>query len=113
VNRNRTPGDTHPPLIASGLRFGTNILAQRGMTAHQMSDCARLVSQVLSSVRQNGADAYSLPSPIRQSVREEVAQLCAAFPFRAYAFDDESLVTRDLTRQAPLEGNCPVSYHCP
>jgi glycine hydroxymethyltransferase len=94
ANRNRTPGDKHPPLIASGLRFGTNIPAQRGMTAHQMPDCARLVSQVLSSVQQDGADAYSLPSPVRQSVRAEVAQLCAAFPFRAYAFDGESPVTR-------------------
>jgi glycine hydroxymethyltransferase len=97
VNRNRTPGDARPPLIASGLRFGTNILAQRGMTAHQMTDCARLVSKTLSSVRQKGADAYSLAPPIRESVREEVAQLCAAFPFRAYAFHDESLVTCDRT----------------
>nr|WP_308189647.1 serine hydroxymethyltransferase [Nocardia sp. JCM 34519] len=94
VNRNRTPGDARPPLVASGLRFGTNIPAQRGMTAHQMSDCARLVGQVLSAVQQHAADAYTLPSPVRESVRAEVAQLCAAFPFRAYAFDDESPVIR-------------------
>lgn len=91
VNRNRTPGDTRPPLIASGLRFGTNILAQRGMTARQMPDCARLISQVLSSVRQREADTYSLPPSIRQGVCEEVARLCAAFPYRAYAVGDESL----------------------
>ncbi|CAM5480077.1 glycine hydroxymethyltransferase [Streptomyces violaceorubidus] len=36
ANRNRIPGDTRPPLVTSGLRLGTNILAQRGMGPAQM-----------------------------------------------------------------------------
>src|SRR6059058_5605340 len=41
ANRNRIPGDTKPPLVTSGLRLGTNILAQRGMDPGQMRVCAQ------------------------------------------------------------------------
>lgn len=40
ANRNRIPGDVKPPEVTSGLRLGTNILAQRGMGPDQMGECA-------------------------------------------------------------------------
>lgn len=84
ANRNRIPGDPHPPLIASGLRFGTNILAQRGMQPEHMARCANLVSQVLSAVRQSGPAEYSLAPRARVLAREGVRRLCGLFPVPGY-----------------------------
>ncbi|KAA0910136.1 serine hydroxymethyltransferase, partial [Streptomyces apricus] len=49
ANRNRIPGDTKPPLVTSGLRLGTNILAQRGMGPLQMRECAHLLHAVVTA----------------------------------------------------------------
>ncbi|MBX6383267.1 MAG: serine hydroxymethyltransferase, partial [Microbispora sp.] len=49
TNRNRVPGDRLPARVASGLRLGTNILAQRGLTAPDMDRCADLVCRVLAA----------------------------------------------------------------
>jgi glycine hydroxymethyltransferase len=84
VNRNRIPGDTLPPLVSSGLRFGTNIPAQRGMQPAQMERCAALVSQILSSVTQSAPTDYSLDPRVRKVARDEVRELLQTFPLPGY-----------------------------
>jgi glycine hydroxymethyltransferase len=80
VNRNRIPGDVRPASIASGVRFGTNSLAVRGMTAREMPLCADLIDRVLSSIRALDDQRYELDPTVRQSVQRTVRTLCQQFP---------------------------------
>ncbi|MGG7570180.1 serine hydroxymethyltransferase [Streptomyces sirii] len=86
VNRNKIPGDPHPPTVGGGLRFGTNILAQRGMGPFEVRACAGIVHDVLSGIRVRDAGRYELDGALRDAARDRVNALCARFPLR---FDDE------------------------
>jgi glycine hydroxymethyltransferase len=71
VNKNTVPGETRSPFVTSGLRIGTPALTTRGMEADQMERIAGWIAHVLD---EPGDEAR-----IRQ-VREEVRELCDAFP---------------------------------
>jgi glycine hydroxymethyltransferase len=86
VNRNKIPGDPLPPAVGGGLRFGTNILAQRGMGPFEVRECAGIVHEVLSGIKVEDATHYELDEVLRESVRGRVNALCARFPLQ---FDDE------------------------
>ncbi len=80
VNRNAIPGDRHSPRVASGVRFGTNVLAARGMGEPEMATCAALVDWVLSALGPDGDRDYTLTETVRAAVRAEVAELCRRYP---------------------------------
>ncbi|WP_453848609.1 serine hydroxymethyltransferase [Streptomyces violascens] len=80
ANRNRIPGDTKSPLVTSGLRLGTNILAQRGMGPAQMRDCARLMHTVLAATTALSDTEYQIDPALAAQVREDVKSLCARYP---------------------------------
>ncbi len=84
VNKNTIPGDTRPPRICSGIRFGTNSLALRGMMPDDMARCADLVDRVLSNVRARDDSDFELAVDVVDSVGREVADLCARFPIPCY-----------------------------
>lgn len=71
ANRNGVPGDTRKPWITSGVRFGTNILAARGMGPEQMKDVAKFILAVL----QNAGDPA-----VEDEVRAGVLELTGKFP---------------------------------
>jgi len=85
VNKNRIPGDRRGATVTSGVRFGTNGLALRGMGPAEMPRCAELVDTVLSAVHPLGDRAYTLDARIAQAAREAVADLCARFRLPGYA----------------------------
>ncbi|MCG6498021.1 serine hydroxymethyltransferase [Kitasatospora sp. A2-31] len=80
VNRNRIPGDPHGPRITSGVRFGTNTLALRGMGPAELRRCAALVDRVLTALVPRGNTGFALDPAVRSEVRGEVARLCREFP---------------------------------
>ncbi|MEV1119778.1 serine hydroxymethyltransferase [Actinosynnema sp. NPDC049800] len=80
ANRNRVTGDDRPPLVASGLRLGTNVVARRGMGPGEAEECADLVDAVLRAVRPLDDRRYDLDPAVRDRVRARVAWLCAEFP---------------------------------
>ncbi|MEU3574453.1 serine hydroxymethyltransferase [Kitasatospora sp. NPDC036755] len=80
VNRNRIPGDPHGPRVTSGIRFGTNTLALRGMGEAELRRCAALVDRVLTSVVARDETGFVLDPGVRSEVRDEVARLCREFP---------------------------------
>lgn len=84
ANRNRISGDTKPPLVCSGLRFGTNILAQRGMRPADMEPCVELVDRVLRATRPDSDTTYRLDPAVRLQTLDDVAGLCRRFPVPAY-----------------------------
>jgi len=89
VNKNRIPGDRRSALVTSGVRFGTNGLAARGMGPGEMDDCAALVDRVLCAVRPLGDREYALDADVRDEVLAEVAELCVRFPAPGYATGDD------------------------
>ena len=84
VNKNRIPNDTRRPLVASGVRFGANTLALRGMTPETMAACVDLVECVLSSLEPIGETEYRIDPHVVRIVRDEVGRLCARYPIPGY-----------------------------
>ncbi len=84
VNKNKIPGDKHPPLITSGLRLGTNTLALRGMGEAEMPACAELVHTVIKAIEVKSLTEYSLPRSVRDAVRLEVKEMCRRYPLPYY-----------------------------
>jgi glycine hydroxymethyltransferase len=80
VNRNAIPGDRYGPQVTSGVRFGTNVLAARGMGEREMATCAALVDWVLGALRRESDRDYTLAETVRSAVRAEVADLCQRYP---------------------------------
>ncbi|MFJ8628728.1 serine hydroxymethyltransferase [Kitasatospora sp. NPDC093550] len=85
VNRNRIPGDPRGPRITSGVRFGTNTLALRGMGPAELRRCAALVDRVLTAVVPHGDTGFALDPAVHAEVRGEVARLCREFPLPHHA----------------------------
>ncbi|MFJ2830263.1 serine hydroxymethyltransferase [Streptomyces sp. NPDC087263] len=80
TNRNRIPKDTKAPLVASGLRLGTNVLSQRGMGPAQMRVCAGLLHEVLTATTVLGDAEFRTDPVVRDRVAAEVAALCRTHP---------------------------------
>ncbi|MFC8198278.1 serine hydroxymethyltransferase [Streptomyces sp. NPDC057298] len=80
ANRNRIPGDTKPPLVTSGLRLGSNILAQRGMGPDQMRECAHLMHTVIASTTPLSDTEYLIDPARVLHIRAQVTDLCARYP---------------------------------
>ena len=70
-NRNTIPDDPRSPFVTSGLRLGTAAETTAGMGPSEMATIASLIGRTL---RHRDDDATL------QSIRGEVAELCAAFP---------------------------------
>lgn len=86
VNKNKIPGDQANARVTSGIRLGTNVLALRGMGAKEMSQCAELIHQVISSLKKTDKENYVLDQQIQESVCTQVQQLCNSFPVPNYPF---------------------------
>ena len=69
VNKNGIPNDPRPPMVTSGLRFGTPATTTRGLGEAEMQQVADWIERVVAS---RGEAA--------ESVREEVRSLCVQFP---------------------------------
>ncbi|MGZ4111526.1 MAG: serine hydroxymethyltransferase [Tumebacillaceae bacterium] len=84
VNKNRIPGDSESALVTSGLRFGTNSLALRGMGEAEMELCAGLVDRLLKAIRMHDKTEYELDAQVLLEVQERVIQLTRDFPLPHY-----------------------------
>ena len=84
VNKNFIPGDQNKAFVTSGIRIGTNALAERQFGAEQVEACADLISRVLKSVQVLGEREYRLEAQDRDRFRLEVSALCDQFPIPGY-----------------------------
>ena len=71
LNANTVPGETRTPFDPSGIRAGTPALTTRGFDERDVERVGDMIARVI--------DAPDDES-VRESVREEVAELCAANP---------------------------------
>lgn len=74
ANKNGVPGDTQPPTVTSGLRFGSSAGTARGFGAAEFSRVGEMIASVLDAA--DGAQQ----DDVRDSVRGEVASICERFP---------------------------------
>ncbi|OAF19711.1 serine hydroxymethyltransferase [Bradyrhizobium neotropicale] len=81
-NRNTIPGDSNPPKIASGIRFGTNVLAQRGLGPNEMAHCAQLIETAINAM----SSSSELTIEMRRRIGSEVLGLCQRFPLPGHVF---------------------------
>lgn len=88
ANRNRIPGDQKLPLVTSGLRLGTNILAQRGMGPDQMTECAQLLHSVLAATTAITNTEFRIDPVVVDEVRSAVGDLCARHPLPSAPRED-------------------------
>ena len=71
VNKNAIPFDTHPPMVASGIRLGTPAITSRGMREPEMDSIADYIARALASPEDDR---------VLHSIRAEVEGLCRKFP---------------------------------
>ena len=71
VNKNASPFDQNPPMVASGIRVGTPAVTTRGMREGEMGLIAELVTRALKTPDDDGALGR---------IRAEVEALCRKFP---------------------------------
>jgi glycine hydroxymethyltransferase len=79
-NKNGIPFDPEKPAVTSGIRLGTPAGTTRGFTEAEFRRIGGLIVQVLDGLAENGAQANGATEV---AVRQEVLELCRAFPIYA------------------------------
>ena len=75
-NKNAVPGDTQPPRVTSGLRFGSAAGTTRGFGEDEFRRIGDWIADVLLAMAATGGSDEA----VEQAVRDEVRSLCRAFP---------------------------------
>jgi len=75
-NKNAVPGDTQPPRVTSGLRFGSAAGTTRGFGEPEFRRIGVWIADVLHAMSKAGARDEA----VEQAVRAEVRALCRTFP---------------------------------
>ncbi len=76
-NKNAIPFDPRSPFVTSGIRLGTPAGTTRGFGTSEFTAIGSLIAQVIRGVAQAGDEG---DMKIEAAVRDQVAELCAAFP---------------------------------
>lgn len=75
-NKNGVPFDPQPPMVTSGVRLGAPAGTTRGFGEAEFAQIAELIGDVLDGLSEN--PEYN--QAVEKKVREEVRDLCRAFP---------------------------------
>ena len=75
-NKNGIPFDTESPMITSGIRLGSQAATTRGFGLKEFQKVGELITKIIKGLSNNPSDN----SKIEEEVRNEVIDLCAAFP---------------------------------
>jgi len=78
LNRNAIPFDSQPPLITSGLRFGTAGLTSIGMNETDMAEVARIVALVINATKPGTIEKDGQTKPSKKAFETEPATLAEA-----------------------------------
>lgn len=74
ANKNGVPGDTQPPTITSGLRFGSSAGTARGFGTIEFAQIGHLIADVLDAV------GTAAESEVMAATRSSVGEMCTAYP---------------------------------
>lgn len=84
VNKNRIVGDVHPANVASGVRFGSNSMAARGLDAEDVAEIAEVVVDVLTAAESASARVHTLDPQVRAHARKRIGAICGRRPLAGY-----------------------------
>jgi len=74
ANKNGVPGDTQPPTITSGLRFGSSAGTARGFGVEEFDSIGNLIADVLDSMSTGDE------TTVAEATRRRVSAMTEAFP---------------------------------
>ena len=75
-NKNAVPGDTRPPNVTSGLRFGVSAVTTRGFNAKELCATGEWIAEVIHGLAANPDSQRKCEA----HVRHKVLSLCERFP---------------------------------
>ena len=75
-NKNGVPFDPQPPMVTSGVRLGAPAGTTRGFGETEFTQIAEFIGDVLDGLAKNTEDNQI----VEKKVREDVRELCRAFP---------------------------------
>lgn len=75
-NKNGVPFDPQPPMVTSGVRLGAPAGTTRGFGETEFTQIAEFIGDVLDGLAKNSEDNQV----VEKKVREDVRELCRAFP---------------------------------
>ena len=75
-NKNAVPGDTRPPNVTSGLRFGVSAVTTRGFNAKELCATGEWIAEVIHGLAANPDSQRKCEA----HVRHKVLSLCQRFP---------------------------------
>ena len=75
-NKNGVPFDPQPPMVTSGVRLGAPAGTTRGFGETEFTQIAEFIGDVLDGLAKNSEDNQI----VEKKVREDVRELCRAFP---------------------------------
>lgn len=75
-NKNAVPGDTRPPNVTSGLRFGVSAVTTRGFNAKELGATGEWIAEVIHGLAANPDSQRKCEA----HVRHKVLSLCQRFP---------------------------------
>lgn len=84
VNKNGVPRSQRSSNAPSGIRIGTNSLAQRGMGKEEMKICAELIDHVVTHIELDTLGNFTINSTVKDNVQRRVQDLCKEFPINGY-----------------------------
>ena len=76
-NKNGIPFDAEKPAITSGIRLGTPACTTRGLGVAEFKLVGEMIVRVVDGLSQNGENENAA---VEESVKNEVAEICAMFP---------------------------------
>ncbi len=75
-NKNGVPFDPQPPMVTSGVRLGAPAGTTRGFGETEFTQIAEFIGDILDGLAKNSEDNQI----VEKKVREDVRELCRAFP---------------------------------
>lgn len=84
VNKNSVPNSQNHKKIPTGIRIGTNSLAQRKFSQNDIIKCAKLIDLVLSNILNLKDNNVRVDSKVKHIVLESVGKLCEKNPIPNY-----------------------------
>ncbi len=78
ANKNTIPFDTHPPAIASGVRFGSPALTTRGLGKEEFIQVGNIICDLLENIDNQD---------IRNKLKQQVQEITKQFPMQNYRLD--------------------------
>jgi len=78
ANKNTIPFDPHPPMITSGIRFGSPALTTRGLGKDEFKKIGNIICDLIENINDE---------TIKSKLKKEVEEITTQFPMNKFRLD--------------------------